>query len=227
MKLSVVIPCFNEKETIEKIVEKVISSQLNLEKEIIIIDDGSTDGTREILENSIEKLVSKVVYLHQNKGKGNAINKALKIATGDLLIIQDADLEYDPNDYNVLVTPLLNKQADVVYGSRLLNKSWYEQFFVFQYLGNRFLTMLSNFMTGLKLTDMETCYKVLPRDIYTKLNIEEAAFGIEPEITAKLAKLGARICEREITYSSRKYKQGKKITWKDGISAIRCVFKYS
>jgi glycosyltransferase involved in cell wall biosynthesis len=227
MKVSILIPCFNEANTIVEIVDKVHASPLNEEKEIIIVDDGSTDNVKEILENELKARVSKIIYHETNKGKGSAINTGLKYVTGDILIIQDADLEYDPSDYPKLIEPIKNGSADVVYGSRFLTKENRSLSPYWHYLGNKLLTIISNIFSGLNLTDMETCYKAISKKIYQKLTIQEKAFGIEPEITAKLAKLNAVIGEVSITYHGRSYSEGKKITWQDGVSALRCILKYN
>jgi len=224
MKLSVVIPVYNEKETIREIYGSV--QAVGIEKEIILVDDYSTDGTRDIVKG-LEANPKKFYLHHKNMGTGAALRTGFQKATGDILIIQDADLEYDPNEYPKLIRPILEGKADVVYGSRFAGGEAHRVLFFWHMLGNKFLTLLSNMFTNLNLTDMETCYKVFRRDVYEKINIEEDRFGFEPEITAKVAKLGARIYEVGISYSGRGYEEGKKIGWRDGISALRCILKYN
>jgi glycosyltransferase involved in cell wall biosynthesis len=227
MKLSIIIPCFNEISTIDKILEAIQNSKYQ-NKEIIIVDDYSTDGTREKLKKDIEKNVDHVIYHSSNQGKGAAIRTGIAYASGDLVIIQDADLEYDPNEYPILVGPILNGKADVVYGSRFMTNGAHRVLFYWHSLGNKFLTTLSNIFTNLNLTDMETCYKVFKIEIIKNITIEENRFGFEPEITAKIAKVkGIKIYEVGISYYGRTYNEGKKINWKDGFSAIRCLVKYN
>jgi len=225
MKLSVVIPCFNEKDSIEEIVNSVISSPYP-NKEIIIIDDCSTDGTKKILKDKIQDRVSKVIYKSKNEGKGAALKTGFDHATGDIIIIQDADLEYDPNEYEVVIGPILKNKADVVFGSRFMGGGAHRVVYFWHRVGNGFLTLLSNFMTNLNLTDMETCYKAFTKEVIKGIDIEEKRFGFEPEITAKVAKLNCRIYEVGISYYGRTYAEGKKIGWKDGLRAIYCIFKY-
>jgi glycosyltransferase involved in cell wall biosynthesis len=227
MKITILIPCYNEEKTIEELVSRVLNSPIPHEKEIIIVDDGSTDNTKTILENKIKPLVSKIIYHSYNQGKGAALATGLSMATGDILIIQDADLEYDPQDYSCLIQPIENKATDVVYGSRLLNDNIRKTLFRMHYIGTKCLTFISNLFTGQKLTDMETCYKAFSKNIYSQLTIQEKSFGVEPEITAKIAKLNARIEEVSINYNGRTYEEGKKITWKDGFRAIYCIIKYN
>ena len=227
MKLSVIIPCYNELNTIDKIIKAVNDSPYK-NKEIIIIDDFSTDGTRDKLKQ-IEKTskVSQVLYHSYNQGKGAALRTGIKAATGDLVIIQDADLEYDPNEYNRLVEPIIQDKADVVFGSRFLGGDAHRVLYFYHRVGNGFLTLLSNIFTNLNLTDMETCYKVFRREIIQSIIIEENRFGFEPEITAKIAKLHCRIYEVGISYYGRTYEEGKKIGWRDGVRAIYCILKYN
>ncbi|MDD2318883.1 MAG: glycosyltransferase family 2 protein [Geobacteraceae bacterium] len=224
MKISVVMPVYNERQTIHKILEKV--QQVGLEKEIIIVDDCSTDGTRECLENLKNDAV-KVVYHDRNKGKGAALQTGFNHVSGDIVIIQDADLEYDPNEYHRLIGPIVSGQADVVYGSRFLSGSERRVLFFWHYVGNKFLTLVSNVITNLNLSDMETCYKVFRSDILKKIRIEQNRFGFEPEFTVKIAKKKLRIYEVGISYYGRDYAEGKKIGWKDGVVALWCLVKYS
>jgi glycosyltransferase involved in cell wall biosynthesis len=228
MMLSVIIPCYNEFHTIERVVDAVIVSSYPY-KQIIIVDDCSTDGTREKLKNRIERFeqVSKVVYHDSNKGKGAAIRTGIQHASGDMIIIQDADLEYDPAEYEKMLAPILLGKADVVFGSRFVGSEAHRVLYYWHRIGNSFLTFLSNMLTNLDLTDMETCYKLFRREIFEKITIEENRFGFEPEITAKIAKLHCRIYEVGISYYGRTYSEGKKINWKDGVWAIFCIFKYN
>ena len=224
MKLSVVIPVYNEKETILELIDLVRS--VAIEKEIIVVDDCSTDGTRDILKGLADDGVR--ILLHEvNKGKGAALRTGIRHATGDVVIIQDADLEYDPNEYSRVIAPILAGKADVVYGSRFMGGQAHRVVYFWHRLGNGFLTLLSNMMTNLNLTDMETCYKAFRREIIQSIDIEENRFGFEPEITAKLAKTRCRIYEVGISYYGRTYEEGKKIGWKDGFSAIRSIIKYN
>ncbi len=225
MFVSVIIPCFNEKETLTKILKKVQNSKIDI-KEIIIIDDHSTDGTVEILE-SIQNPLIKIYYHTYNKGKGAALRTGFAKATGDICIVQDADLEYDPDDYPILIKPILDDKADVVFGSRFQGGSPHRVVYFWHRIGNGFLTLLSNILTDLDLSDMETCYKVFKREIIQSIRIQENRFGFEPEITAKIAKKNLRIYEVGIAYYGRTYSEGKKITWKDGIRAIYCILKYN
>lgn len=226
MKLSVVIPCFNEAGTICSVVEAVKASPVK-NCEIIIVDDCSTDGTREILRSRIEPKVDKIIYHPKNRGKGGALRTGFAVATGDIVIVQDADLEYDPQEYPIVIAPILRDKADVVFGSRFAGGKPHRVVYYWHMVGNRFLTMLSNMFTNINLTDMETCYKAFRREIIQSIKIEESRFGFEPEITAKVAKMGCRIYEVGISYYGRTYKEGKKIGWKDGIRAIICIIKYN
>ena len=227
MRLSIIIPCYNELNTINTIINAVNAAPYP-DKEIIIVDDCSKDGTRDKLKNSIENSgrVSQVLYHEVNQGKGAALRTGIAAATGDLVIIQDADMEYDPNEYPRLVEPILNNRADVVFGSRFLGGDAHRVLYFWHRVGNGFLTLLSNMFTNLNLTDMETCYKVFRREIIQGIKIEENRFGFEPEITAKIAKLHCRIFEVGISYYGRTYDEGKKIGWRDGFRAIYCIVKY-
>jgi len=221
VRLSVVIPVYNEVGTIKEIVSRV--QAVDLEKEIIIVDDGSTDGTRELLQEiTLSHENVRVLYHDRNQGKGAALRTGFEGATGDIVIIQDADLEYDPREYPVLLEPILDGRADIVYGSRFLGGP-HRVLFFWHYLGNKFLTLLSNALTNLNLTDMETCYKVFRREVLNDIQLKSNRFGFEPEFTAKIAKKGFRIYETSISYSGRTYAEGKKIGWKDGVKAIVAI----
>ena len=226
MKLSIVIPCYNEVKTVEKLVSAVKACP-HPDKEIVIVDDCSSDGTRELLKEKIEALVDVVIYHERNKGKGAALRTGFGAATGDIVIVQDADLEYDPNEIPKVIKPILNGNADAVYGSRFMSGEAKRVLYFWHMLGNKFLTLLSNMLTNLNLTDMETCYKAVRKDVLDKITLEENRFGIEPEITAKLARLKCRIYEVGISYHGRTYDEGKKIGWKDGVAAIKCILKYN
>lgn len=220
-KLSVIIPVYNELPTIKIIIEKV--QAVNLPKEIIIVDDCSTDGTREILKKlKGDNLI--IQYHTRNQGKGAAIQTGLQFITGDIVIIQDADLEYDPQDYPLLLKPILEKNADVVYGSRFLGP--HRVFMFWHYLGNKFLTFITNLLFDTMLSDMETCYKAFKTEVIKSLNLESRSFNIEPEITAKIFKKKYKVFEVPISYDGRGYEEGKKITWKDGFGAIYTLLKY-
>ncbi len=226
MKLSVVIPCFNEVGTIGQVVEAVKASPVK-NCEIIIVDDYSTDGTRELLKSKIEWQVDQVIYHARNRGKGAALRTGFAAATGDIVIIQDADLEYDPKEYLLMIEPIINNKADVVFGSRFQGGRPHRVVYYWHMVGNKVLTTLSNMFTNINLTDMETCYKAFRREIIQSIKIKEDRFGFEPEITAKVAKINCRIYEVGISYYGRTYKEGKKIGWKDGIRAILCIIKYN
>ena len=226
MKVSIIIPCYNEESTIKEIINK-INSETSIEKEIIVIDDYSKDKTREILENDLRQNVHKIILNDKNYGKGYSIKKGIENATGDCILIQDADLEYDPTDYNKLLRPIKNGIADVVYGSRFIGTSEKRVLYFWHTVGNKFLTLLSNMFSNLNLTDMEVGYKVFKTSVLKEITLVENRFGFEPEITAKIAKKDIKIYEVGISYFGRKYSEGKKITWKDGFSAIRCIVKYN
>lgn len=226
MKLSIVIPCYNECDTIESIIEAVKACPVE-DREIILVDDCSTDGTIETLKNKVEPVIDKVLYHEKNQGKGAALRTGIKEAVGDIVIIQDADLEYDPQEIPIVIEPILNGKADVVYGSRFLGGSAHRVVYFWHMVGNKFLTFLSNILTNINLTDMETCYKAFRREIIQSINIKENRFGFEPEITAKVAKKQCRIYEVGISYYGRTYAEGKKIGWKDGFRAIWCIIKYN
>ena len=225
MKLSIIIPCYNEKESLIELISLVKKSPVK-EKEIILVDDGSDDGSTELIRDCLEIEVDKVVFHDKNMGKGAAIRSALKFVTGDMVIIQDADIEYDPQEYPKLMAPVLEGKADVVYGSRFSGEGPHRVHLFWHYVGNRLLTILSNMLTNLNLSDMETCYKLFKTGIIKGISLRENGFGIEPEITSKIAKTKCRIYEVGISYYGRSYKEGKKIKWKDGLKAIFVILKY-
>ena len=226
MLVTVLIPCFNEKKTIEEVVDR-INDLKDLNLEIIIIDDNSNDGTKDLLKDKIKDKVSKIIFNNKNYGKGYCVKKGIEASNGDAILIQDADLEYDPSDYPKLIKPIENGSADVVYGSRFLGGDERRVLYFWHSLGNKLLTIFSNMFTNLNLTDMEVGYKLFKSDILKDINLVENRFGIEPEVTAKISKKKIRIFEVGISYYGRKYEDGKKITWKDGFSAIRCIIKYN
>jgi glycosyltransferase involved in cell wall biosynthesis len=226
MKVSVIIPCYNENNTIEKIVQAVRSAKIE-SKEIIVVDDCSQDGTQAVLNERISRMVDRIIYHPVNRGKGAALRSGFAAATGDIILVQDADLEYSPEDYPLLLEPLMSGKADAVFGSRFMGGRPHRVLFFWHMVGNKFLTLLSNMFTNLNLTDMETGYKAFKASVIKSIPIEEDRFGIEPEITAKLARAGCRIYEVGISYSGRTYAEGKKVNWKDGLRAVYAIMKYN
>jgi glycosyltransferase involved in cell wall biosynthesis len=226
MKLSVIIPCYNERLTILAIIDAVENSGI-APLEIIVVDDFSTDGTRELLRKEIEPRVAKVIYHPVNRGKGAALRTGFQEATGDVVVVQDADLEYDPKEYRLLMEPILGGHADVVFGSRFMGGAPHRVVYFWHMVANRMLTLFSNMLTNINLTDMETCYKMFRREVIQSITIEEDRFGFEPEITAKVARGGYRIYEIGISYYGRTYAEGKKIGWRDGFRAIYAIVKYN
>jgi glycosyltransferase involved in cell wall biosynthesis len=226
MKVSVLIPCFNEKNTIEKIVDRINNLE-NINLEIIVIDDNSNDGTTEILKSKINKQVSQIIFNSKNYGKGYCIKKGIEGATGDVILIQDADLEYDPKEYYKLLKPIKDGNADVVYGSRFIGGDERRILFFWHTIANKFLTLLSNMFTNLNLTDMETCYKVFKKDLMKGIDLKENGFGFDPEITAKIAKQKPKIYEVGISYFGRTYEEGKKINLKDAFVVLKCIIIYN
>lgn len=226
MRLSVVIPVYNEAETLGGLIDRVRA--VDIEKQLVLVDDCSTDGTREVLQGYDADTDCVVLYHDVNQGKGAALRTGFKHVTGDIVIIQDADMEYDPSEYGKLIRPILDGRADVVFGSRFAGGESHRVLRFWHSKGNKFLTVLSNMFTNLNLTDMETCYKVFKREVIQRIEVEEDRFGFEPEITAKLARIkGLRIYEVGITYHGRSYEEGKKIGWKDGLQAVWCILKYN
>ena len=223
--IAVVIPCYNERRTLADLVRRVREAPV-ARKQLILVDDCSTDGTTELIRAEIEPLVDRVVYHERNQGKGAAIRSGLEHVTGDIVIIQDADLEYDPHEYPKLIGPIVEGKADVVYGSRFTGEGPHRVHLFWHYVGNRILTLLSNVFTNLNLTDMETCYKVFRAEVIRSIRIRQNRFGIEPELTAKIARLRCRVYEVGISYYGRSYEEGKKIGWKDGVKAIYCIVRY-
>ena len=226
MKVSVVIPCFNERDTIEQVVNSVRNSPIQ-NIEIIVVDDGSTDGTIDILKEKVAGVADQIIYQPTNRGKGAALRTGFAAATGDIILVQDADLEYSPSDYPALLQPIFSGSADVVFGSRFLGGRPHRVLYFWHMVGNRFLTLLSNMFTNLNLTDLESCYKAFRAPLVKNLDLREKRFGFEPEITAKLAKTHCRIYEVGISYSGRTYEEGKKVNWKDGFRAIYAIVRYN
>jgi glycosyltransferase involved in cell wall biosynthesis len=226
MKVSIIIPCYNEKDTIEAIVQAVRASPLET-MEIIVIDDCSSDGTVDLLKGEIAGSIDQIIFHDVNRGKGAALRSGIQAATGDIVLVQDADLEYDPDEYPLLLSPIIAGKADAVFGSRFMGGRPHRVVYFWHMVGNKFLTLLSNMLTNLNLTDMETCYKAFRAPLIKSLPLKEDRFGFEPEITARLARAGARIYEVGISYSGRTYAEGKKISWKDGVRAIYAILKYN
>jgi glycosyltransferase involved in cell wall biosynthesis len=226
MKLSIVIPCYNEARTIRQIVERVRAAPVP-DKEIIVVDDCSRDGTQEVLRQEVAPLVDRIIYHETNRGKGAALRTGFAVATGDIVLVQDADLEYDPQEYLRLIKPIVDGQAEVVFGSRFMGSDAHRVVYFWHMVGNKFLTLCSNMLTNLNLTDMETCYKVFHREVLNKITIEEDRFGFEPEITAKVARLHVPVYEVGISYYGRTYEDGKKIGWRDGIRALYAIVRYN
>ena len=226
MKLSIIIPCFNERPTIMQLIEAVRQSPV-ISKQLVIVDDGSTDGSRELLASLTQSSDLKILFHSQNMGKGAALRTGFAAADGDICIVQDADLEYDPQEFPLVIQPILDGKADVVYGSRFQGGRPHRVVYFWHRVGNGFLTLMSNIFTDLNLTDMETCYKAFRREVIQSLSIRENRFGFEPEITAKISRRGLRIYEVGISYYGRTYVEGKKIGWRDGVRAIYCILKYN
>ena len=226
MKLSVIIPCFNEEKTIIEIIN-IVKKQINENDEIIVIDDYSSDNSRKLLQENLNGKVDRLILNEKNFGKGYSIRRGIEEASGEIVLIQDADLEYDPSDYNKLLKPITDGVADVVYGSRFVGSEEKRVIYFWHMIGNKLLTLLSNMLTNLNLTDMEVCYKAFRSDVIKNINLKENRFGFEPEITAKIAKKKLRIFEVGVKYYGRTYDQGKKIGWKDGVRAIYCILRYN
>jgi glycosyltransferase involved in cell wall biosynthesis len=226
MKLSIVIPVYNEVNTIEQVLDRV--RRVPIEKEIVVVDDCSTDGTRDRLKVLQQRdRILHVIFHEHNQGKGAALRTGFQATTGDIIIVQDADLEYDPSEYPKLITPIVNGKADVVYGTRFAGGESHRVLFFWHFVGNKLLTLLSNIFTDLNLTDMETGYKLFRREVLQRIHLEQNRFGFEPEVTAKIARLRVRLYEVGISYAGRTYEEGKKITWKDGVRAVWCILKYN
>lgn len=226
MKLSVIIPCYNEINTIETIIHKVLKVDLPIEHEIVIVDDGSTDGTRDYLATLRENGNIQVIFHEKNAGKGAALRTGFAHMSGNLALIQDADLEYDPDEYLILLKPILDGKADVVYGSRFIGGSSHRVLYFWHSIANKGLTLLSNVFTNLNLTDMEVCYKVFKKEVLDQIELKENSFGFEPEVTAKMARLDCVVYEVGISYYGRTYAEGKKINWRDGVRAVYVILKY-
>ncbi len=230
MLLTVIMPVYNEKDTLFEIIRRVLDSPVDLDRELVLIDDCSVDGTLDLypqIESKFPNANIRVVKHTVNQGKGAAVRTGFAEARGDIVVIQDADLEYDPQEYPKLLKPILDGRADVVYGSRFVGSEEHRVLYYWHYVGNRFLTTLSNMCTNLNLTDMETCYKVFRAEVVKSMRLRSNRFGIEPEMTAKIARGGWRVYEVGISYSGRSYEEGKKITWKDGVKALYCIFRYA
>lgn len=230
MLLSIVIPVYNEKETLFEIIRRVLDSPVDVDREIVLVDDCSKDGTHELYSQIPSKFPNAKIQLvkHEvNQGKGAAVRTGFQAAQGDIILVQDADLEYDPKEYPKLLKPILDGRADVVFGSRFVGGDEHRVLYFWHSVGNKFLTLLSNMCTNLNLTDMETCYKVFKRDVIKNIKLKSNRFGVEPEVTAKVARGGWRIYEVGISYSGRSYEEGKKITWRDGVKAIFCILRYA
>jgi glycosyltransferase involved in cell wall biosynthesis len=226
MKVSIVIPSYNEIDTIDTIIDKTLEAPLPGEREIVVVDDCSTDGTRDRLRDIMHNPVVRVVFHEVNRGKGAALRTGFGHATGEVIIIQDADLEYDPNEYPKLLEPIVSGKAEVVFGSRFVGSESHRVLYFWHSIGNRFLTLLSNMFTNLNLSDMEVCYKVFKKSILDRIELQEDRFGFEPEFTAKVARLGCPIYEVGISYYGRTYQEGKKINWKDGVRAVYVILKH-
>jgi len=226
MKVSVVIPVFNERNTVEQLVQAVRKAPVE-NIEIIVVDDASTDGTQDVLKEKIAALADQIIYRPENGGKGAALHAGFIAATGDIILVQDADLEYNPSDYPALIEPILSGQADAVFGSRFMGGRPHRVLYFWHMVGNRFLTLLSNMFTNLNLTDLETCYKAFRAPLLKSLDLREKRFGFEPEVTAKLARAKCRIYEVGISYDGRTYSEGKKVNWKDGVHAIYAIIRYN
>jgi glycosyltransferase involved in cell wall biosynthesis len=226
MKISVVVPCYNERETIAELIRAVRAAPVS-DLELILVDDGSDDGTQAVIDTELRGVVDVVLFHESNRGKGATLRSGFAAATGDIIIVQDADLEYDPQEYPILLAPILSGRADVVYGSRFAGGQAHRVVYFWHMVGNRFLTLLSNMLTNVNLTDIETCYKAFRREVLAGIVLEEDRFGFEPEFTAKVAKSRCRIFEVGISYNGRTYDEGKKIGWQDGFRAIYAIVKYN